>query len=65
MSKDTETTAVDQSNSSFDWNSLAQDTTYQDITKVQQNQPRIQICKPSKEKFCRVHLGVDYYLEWP
>ena len=55
MSKDTETTSVNESRSSFDWNSLAQDTTYQDIAKVQKNQTRIPIGKPSKEKFCRVH----------
>ena len=63
MSKDTETTSVNESRSSFDWNSLAQDTTYQDIAKVQKNQTRIPIGKPSKEKFYRVHPGVDYELD--
>jgi hypothetical protein len=55
MSKDLNTPAVDESKSSFDWNALAQDTTYQEIAKVQKNQTRIHIGKPSKEKFFRVH----------
>jgi hypothetical protein len=65
MSKDADTPTADESESSFDWSSLAQDTTYQDIAKVQKNQTRIPIGKPSKEKFCRVHPGVGYELDLP